>query len=221
MRSIEVTSKVLNLDFENYEEGRFIYQKKYIIKDSYKPALSPKGHGEYRISIVSPVIRDDDDLNKQINHLRSIVNKISVLYKCITGAAFNLSERYMNSFTRTYILPGELPSGWESNYSELKEELDRKKKMHLCIVSVENIQYVVLDKNPFPDLMHALMRYDKLPRCLKDLLSIINDVDIVSSAARYMLIGKALEIVDSMYPLDGHKDHRIEQYFSEFSSSFN
>lgn len=221
MGSIEVTSKVLNLDFENYEEGRFVYQKKYIIKDLYKPAILPQGHGEYRISIVSPVIRDEDDLNKQINLLRSIVNKITVLYKCITGAAFNLSERYMNSFTRTYILPGELLSGWESNYSELKEELDRKKKMHVSIVFVENTHYVVLNKSPFADLMHALRCYDKLPRCQKDLLSIINDVDIVSSAARYMLIGKALEIVDSMYPLNGHKDHRIEQFFPEFASSFD
>jgi hypothetical protein len=221
MRSIEVTSKVLNMDFENYEEGRFVYQKKYIIKDSYKPAPSQKGHGEYRISLVSPEIRDEDELNKQINHIRAIVKKITILFKCITGSAFNLSDRYMDSFTGTLILPEDLPSGWESNYTEIKEDFDRKKKMHVSLVFVGNIHYVVLNKSPFADLMHALRRYDKLPRYQKDLLSIINDIDIVSSSARYMLIGKALEIVDSMYPLNGHIDHRIEQFFPEFASSFD
>ena len=212
-------SKTLYLDFDKYEEGHCVYNNKYLIKDSYKPA-GPQKHGEYSLSIESSMIRNENDLRKEAAAIRNIAHCITLLSKCVLGGALNTPERSMNSFTRTFILPSDMPKGWQCNYKDVEKSVTRK-GVHLIVDSVTDIQYYALERSPFNDYITALKNYGKLPKSIKDLLTIINDVDLVSYSARYMLIGKALEIVDALYPLNNGKDRRIEQFFPELIDIFN
>lgn len=216
---LKATSKILNLDFNNYEEGRLVFKNKYIIKDSYSPAIDTQSHGEYIITLETSEIRNENDLLREASNLRAITGVITLLFKCVLGSALNTPERSMKSFTRTYYIPGEMPTGWSSNYDDVKTELEKNKTV-LSVVSVNSIPFAELPQSPFSDLSKALQNYDRLSAEIKDLLSIINSADLVLDAARYMLLGKALEIVNSLYPLKGKADLRIKNEFPELSDTF-
>ena len=114
-----------------------------------------------------------------------------------------------------------MPSGWESNYSALKEMLDKDKAVRISAIGTPK-HYFVLEKSPFEDIVKALKGFNKLTEPMKDLLVIMNDVDLITDSSRYMLIGKALEIVDAMYPLNHQKqDRRINDLFPEIADRFN
>lgn len=216
---LKATSKILYLDFNNYEEGRLVYKNKYIIKDSYSPAKDSMQHGEYIITIETSEIRNENDLLREASNLRAITGVITLILKCVLGSALNTPERSMRSFTRTYIIPGEMSTGWNSNYDEVKTELEKNKTV-LSEVSVNSIPYAEVPQSPFSELSIALKNYDRLSAVIKDLLSIINSADLVSDVARYNLLGKALEIVNSLYPLEGKADLRIKNVFPELSDTF-
>ena len=99
---LKATSKILNLDFNNYEEGRLVFKNKYIIKDSYSPAIDTQSRGEYIITLETSEIRNENDLLREASNLRAITGVITLLFKCVLGSALNTPERSMKSFTRTY-----------------------------------------------------------------------------------------------------------------------
>lgn len=212
------TSKQLLLDFDNYEEGRSIIRG-FRIKDSYEPR-SKVEHGHYKIIIESPIIRSIDSLAETEDRTRHLVELVSNLLKCVIGQAINITENAADTFTTQVLFPGQMPLGWSSNYKELKANLDKNRRI---VVSIQGVleHYYVIERSPFNELIRAIKAYPRLPGQLKDLLVIMNEVDLVSNTSRYMLIGKGLEIVNSFYPLEKKKDDRIHQLFPEIDYLFN
>ena len=213
-----ITSKPLLIDIDSYEAGSTIVRG-YHIKDSYEQ-LDSINHGRYRIIIRSPEICNEDELEKAVVETRTLVNIITLLLKCIIGESINTSENAIDSFTKELIFFDQMPEGWTSNYGEIKERIENQKKVKIYIKGWAE-HYFHLKESPLNDLIKALNSYDKLPMPHRDLLSIINEIDIVSKTSRYMLIGKGLEIVNSLYPHENKKkDDRIQRFFPEISDLF-
>ena len=56
-------------------------------------------------------------------------------------------------------------------------------------------------KSPFQDFKKSLKIFPKLKVMEKDMLQLLYDSDLVSFTGRYMLLSKALEIVNALHPL--------------------
>lgn len=220
MNSILVTnSKPILLDLDNYAEGKSTI-KGYLIKDSYSFPKTKVDHGQYRIIIESPIIRDDSDLSRHLNAIKGIAQRLTILSKCILGEALNTSPWETDVFTKQIELIGQMPLGWESNYDLVQKELDKKKRLTMH-VEVEPHHFWKLPTPPFKDYLVAFKAFPRLKTIERDLLQILNDADLVSFTGRYMLLGKAIEMVDSMYPFTNGKDDRIQTILPELSEQFN
>lgn len=219
--SLITYSKEIYIDLHNYHKGHATFQG-YTLSDDY---VRPDkiDHGRYRIIIESPIIKDEEDLYQAVEKTREITRTITLLAKCVFGEAINTPENTVDSFTKRILFPGEMPSGWESNYATLKEMLDKDKTVRIRAVGTPR-HYFVLEKSPFEDIAKALKGFNKLSEPMKDLLVIMNDVDLITDSSRYMLLGKALEIVDAMKPLKlkrQEQDNRICDLFPEIADKFN
>lgn len=219
--SLLTYSKEIYIDLHNYHKGHATFQG-YTLSDDY---VRPDkiDHGRYRIIIESPIIKDEEDLYQAVEKTREIARTITLLAKCVIGEAINTPENTVDSFTKRVVFPEEMPLGWKSNYVALKEMLDKDKTVRISAVGTPR-HYYVLEKSPFEDIVKALKGYNKLSESMKDLLVIMNDVDLITDSSRYMLIGKALEIVDAMDPLKHTKkeqDNRICNSFPEIADKFN
>ena len=53
------------------------------------------------------------------------------------------------------------------------------------------------------------------------MLQLLYDSDLVSFTGRYMLLSKALEIVNALHPLEKRKDERIRNLFPELAVRFD
>lgn len=212
------TSNPIYLDLGYYTEGHSI-DKGLIFKDSYLPSKIKTDHGVYRLMIESPVIRDDADLERQTRSIRVLSKRLTLLTKCVLGRALNTSPWEVDLFTKEIQEMGYMPFGWSSNYPVVRDELDKKKKLHLQVVEIEPRLFYTLDKSPFQDFKKSLTSFPKLKMIEKDLLRLLNDADLISFTGRYMLLSKALEIVNAMYPLKG-KDDRIQTLLPELVDQF-
>lgn len=211
-------SKPILLDLDNYEEGTSIING-YLIKDSYSIPKIKHEHGQYRLIIESPIISDESDLVNYMHSTKEIAQQLTILSKCVIGEALNISPWEFMSFTRKIETIGQMPPGWESNYDPIQKEFDKKKQFTACLVG-EPIHYYMLPKSPFNDFITAFKAFPRLKRIEKDLLQILNDADLVSFTGRYMLLGKAIEMVDSMFPFTNGEDDRIQTILPELSEQF-
>lgn len=211
-------SKPILLDLEEYAEGKSMISG-YLVKDTYSVPKTKVDHGQYRIIIESPIIRDETDLSRHLHSIKEIAQRLTILSKCVIGEALNISPWEIDTFTKRIELIGQMPRGWESNYNNIQEELDKKKRLTSHIV-VEPNHYYNLPTSPFNDYITALKAFPRLKSIEKDLLQLLNDADLVSYTGRYMLLSKALEIVNAMYPLTTNKDHRIQTILPELAEEF-
>lgn len=215
------TSKTLLIDIDHYYEGCAVFND-YRIYDSYKQRTE-FSHGQYKLTIESPIISSDDVLYKAYEKAYELAGIVTLLLKCILGEAINTSPRYSNFFTLRALPVGEMPQGWTSNYEDVNDWLHKDDRLKVSIKGFFEHFFVMKD-SPFEDLIKALEKYPSLPDHLKELLVITNDMDLVSDSSRYMLIGKGLEIVNAAYPYKRNRnkgDHRIRDYFPEIEPLFD
>ena len=214
------TSKTLLIDIDHYYEGHAVLNG-YRIYDSYKQKTG-YNHGQYKLTIESPIISCDDILYKAYEKVYDLADTITLLLKCILGEAINTSPRYSNFFTLRALPVGEMPQGWTSNYEDVNDWLHKDDRLKVSIKGFFEHFFVMKD-SPFEVLIKALEKYPSLPDHLKALLVITNDVDLVSDSSRYMLIGKGIEIVNAIYPYERNRnkgDNRIREYFPEIEPLF-
>lgn len=211
-------SKPILLDLDNYSEGKSTING-YLIKDTYSFPKTKVDHGQYQIFVESPIIRDDSDLSRHHNAIKGIAQQLTILSKCIIGEALNTSPWETDVFTKKIELIGQMPLGWESNYDLVQKELDKKKRLTMH-VEVEPLHFCKLSSSPFNDYITAFKAFPRLEKNEKDLLQALNDADLVSYTGRYMLLSKALEIVNAMYPLTTRKDCRIQTILPELVEEF-
>lgn len=217
--SLITYSKDIYIDLNNYHKGHATFQG-YTLSDDYVRPDRVE-HGRYRIIIESSIIKDEEELYQAVEKTWEMARSMTLLAKCVFGEAINTPEDTVDSFTKRIVFPGEMPIGWKSNYVTLKENFDKAKTLRITARGTPR-HFFVLKNSPFEEIVKALKEINKLTEPMKDLLVIMNDVDLITDSSRYMLLGKALEIVDAMYPLN-HKriDNRIRDLFPEIADKFN
>ena len=117
------------------------------------------------------------------------------------------------------------PNGWSTNYAEIKSTLNVENSNKLILnVTMEGFcHYSKLEHSPLYDIRHMLEHYDNVDEYIKFLIFLYNSIETSNDINAYMLIGKAIGIINTIYPYKKHqksKDRRIEKYFPELSADF-
>ena len=103
--------------------------------------------------------------------------------------------------------------------------LNREKdnKISLVVTFDGFVHFSMLEHTPLPDIQYMLEHYDEIDEPIKFLLFLNNSILSANDINVFMLIGKAIEIINTLYPYKKHqksKDRRIEIYFPELLDVF-
>jgi len=209
---------------DKYERYSFNYQG-WTVSDNYLLNENSPRHSQYSICITSPNISNQDELADYSFHGQKIVDIITELIP-ICGLPSLNSPRLKSFFSNNALVDyRSAPNGWSSNYATILSSLNRESdnNCHLEIKVEGFIQYSVLEKSPLYEIQHMLELYDGAKDHIKFLLFLNNSILSANDINVFMLIGKALEMINDIYPYKNHqgsKDRRIEQYFPELLDVF-
>ena len=218
------TSNPLSLVIEHYEPMYFEYNE-WIVSDEYIYDEKNKNFSKYKIIVTSEDISQKEDLNAALSIGHSIIEKLSILVPFFAMRSLNEPKYIDGTRTQSIIAMSDPLKGWSSNYEEiervLNEEDDRSLKITLTCLGY--IHYARIPKSPLEDLRVMLENYEHLSDIYQFLIFLHNAILESEDANRYMLIGKALEIVNAIYPYErqrGRSDDRIERLHPELLTVF-
>lgn len=218
------TSNPLSLVIENYEPMSFEYNG-WKISDEYEFCKKNPHSSEYKITISSSDVKEEKDLDAVLPSGNTIAKTISRLLPFSTFLSLN-EPAYIN-ITRTLSIVNIRipPKGWSSNYEDISRDLAEQGNSSLKVkVTIKGYgHFTECPKSPIADLKVMLENYDSLAEKYKFLIFLHNAILESEDENRYMLIGKALEIVNTIYPYEHHRnknDDRIEKYHPELLPTF-
>ena len=218
------TSNPLSLVIKNYEPMSFVYDG-WTVSEEYNYKEKFPKDSEYRLVVSSQDIQSKDKLSQYASKGREITELIT---KSLPYIAFvSLNEPQHTNFSRTrLIICGTKPiKGWNNNYEEIDAELEEHSNAALKVKCSfeEQIHYARIPKSPLGELKIVLENYENLSDTYKFLIFLHNAIKESEDDNRYMLIGKALEIVNAIYPYErqrGKDDDRIERFHPELKPIF-
>ena len=217
-------TKPVYVCIEKYEKYSFNYQD-WTISDNY--VLNECSHrlSQYSISITSPNITNQDELNNYSLQGQKIADIITELIP-ISGLSSLNSPKFKSFYNNQEIVAYKsAPNGWSTNYTTIQSSLNRENDNKISLdVTVEGfIHPVMLEQSPSHDIQHMLEHYDDVDEPIKFLLFLNNSILSANDINVFMLIGKALEIINALHPYKKHqksKDRRIENFFPELLEQF-
>lgn len=217
-------TKPMYVCIDKYEEYSFNYQG-WTISDNYVQDEDSPRYSQYSICITSSSINNQDKLNEHSLEGQKIADIITELIP-VSGLMPVNSPKFVSFYSNLAIEDYKsAPNGWSSNYESILSSLETNKdKMCKLTITMEGfIQTPVLEQSPLLDIQHMLEYYENVEDPIKFLLFLNNSISSAKNINVFMLIGKALEIVDAIYPYHGpeKKDKRIATYFPELSEIFN
>ena len=218
------TSNPLSLVIANYEPMSFEYNG-WTISEEYNYNEKFPKDSEYRLVVSSLEIRSKDKLSETASKGREVTELIT---KMLPYVAFvSLNEPLHTNISRTrYIISTTKPlNGWNNNYKEIETELDKNDDNPLRVKCslMAPIHWVRVPKSPMEELKIVLENYNSLSDSYKFLIFLHNAIKESEDINRYMLIGKALEIVSAIYPFQKKKrqqDTRIKDLHPELLPVF-
>lgn len=215
-KNLSFISNAMDVEIKNYSEDMFEYDK-WIVSDKYilnekQPHLS-----KYSIVVTSPIIETEEELDDYRIKGEKVVNRITHFIPFCGLPTLNSPKSMSSCRDVSYIDYQKAPKGWEMNYNEMKEIFRAPQKTkHTFTVSVEGFRpYSIIDSSPIGELNTIMNNYDLTGEEIKFLVFLNNAILTSADSNVYMLIGKALEIINAIYPLKGKKDNRIYEYFPE------
>ena len=136
-----------------------------------------------------------------------------------------MNEPLHTNLSRTrFIINTTKPlSGWNNNYKEIETELGKNddNPLKVKVTLMPTIHWVRVPKSPMEELKIVLENYNSLSGSYKFLIFLHNAIKESEDINRYMLIGKALEIVNAIYPYQsGRPDRRIQENHPELLPFF-
>lgn len=112
----------------------------------------------------------------------------------------------------------ELPKGWEANIAEIDTFLMETLSSFARAVPIPingNMKTSILD-----ELYIALNNYDSLDEEIKDLIAVHNSAVESDERACYLIMGKLVDMINWLYPLNHRIDRRIKEIFPELIPFF-
>lgn len=217
-------SKPVYVCIDKYEKYSFNYQG-WTISDNYVLNESCPQYSQYSIIITSPSISVEDELNYYSMQGHKIADIITELIP-ISGLPSLNSPKFKSFYNNQEFVDNKsAPSRWSSNYATIQSILNREKdnKINLDVTFERFVHPIVLEQYPLHDVKHMLEYYDDVDEPIKFLLFLNNSILSANDINVFMLIGKAIEIINALYPYKKHqksKDRRIEIYFPELLDVF-
>lgn len=208
----------LNLLIRDYRPLCFT-SGKYTYSDSYIHPTDNRNHGVYKIFIETEELDSQGQLNKEFNALHLHAEDIKIFMKYISGTClFNVVNSY-NQHRMRFLMAGDCPDGWTSNYDEINERLNTN-KIKIKISSESPRPYAQLPYSPLMELQTILSKYAALDNNIKYLMRLNYEADAASDTIRCLVYGKVLEIIDALHPYHGRTDNRIHEFYPDLQSIF-
>ena len=211
----------LNIFVTNYVPMRIPLNNGLSLYDEYR--LKPNGiRGDYKL-FFEYNCKSCDSQSTLFNvaiRMNKCVEQINILFKYVTGLSIGLETMEMSSYTRQILMPNKCPKGWKSNYDDVCKSLSKNPSHCVSVVAGEVNPYVNHDQSPLVELKIAIENYPKLSQSEKDLMKLHCAFERSESIVRYAIYGKALEIVNSLYPLKSRKDTRIIDNWPDIAECF-
>ena len=215
-------TKPVYVCIDKYEKYSFNYQG-WTISDNYMLNECSHRLSQYSISITSPSISTQDELDNYSLQGQRIADIITELIP-ISGLPSLNSPKFKSFYNNQEIVAYKsAPNGWSTNYTTIQSSLNRENsnKNNLDVTVEGFIHPVMMEQSPLHDIQHMLEHYDDVDEPIKFLLFLNNSIS-ANDINVFMLVGKALEIVDAIYPYHGSEedDGRIKTFFPELSDTF-
>lgn len=217
-------SNSLSIVLAEYTPMSFDYEG-WQVSDEYVYNPVYKTHSQYRIIVTSKDINDDESLGESVHKGEEVVRRITELIPFCTLLSLNEPSGIDITRTLKIKITNVPPRAWEFNYQEVKDYLDDQKPDKLRgIITCEGFNhYSEFSKSPLIDLELMLKNYKDASEEIRYLVFLYNAIIESEDSNRYMLIGKALEIINVLYPYRRKRDRedsRIQIYFPELMPIF-
>ena len=219
---LSFTTDSMDACIYNYEPYRLDF-KGWTISDNYIHNEKNNRGSYYSIIVTKSNMLNMEDLDYYRIKGQEIVELVTSLIPLCGLPSLN-GPKYQNFANGTYIIDYKsMPKGWKTNYNEKREMYEAVEQQQIkASASFMGIsRYSVLEESPLKELELMLNKYERSQDEIKFLIYLYNSILTEKSYNVYMLIGKALEIINAMYPLKTKKDRRIEDNFQELSGVFN
>ena len=216
------TSNPLSLVIANYEPMSFEYNG-WIVSDEYACNKKYGTLSEYRIKVSSNEICNDEDLNSAAYQGRELTDIITKLLPYVAFVSLNEPQCVNSTRTETSIIVNSPTKGWTNNYNEVESYLVTQDGISFKVICEYDgtIHYAKMINSPLNELKTMLEAYEGLSNNYKFLIFLHNAIKESEDINRYMLIGKALEIVNAIYPYQrGRQDRRIQENHPELLPFF-
>lgn len=195
------TTDSLDVCINNYKPYSFDYEG-WIVSDKYEHNENNPRGSSYAIFITSPLFSSEDEMNDYRLSGQSIVELITTLIPVCGLPSLN-SPKFIDYLKDQYIIDYKsAPQGWRTNYNDLLKQLkaDKDSKMLVQITFMGISRYSNIGSSPLEDIRIMLERYDNLDEEIKFLMHLYYIILTTDNLNVFMLIGKALEIINAMYP---------------------
>lgn len=178
---------------------------------------------EYRIKVSSNDISNENELECAAFQGRELTDTITKLLPYVAFVSLNEPECIDSTRTHTSIIVNRATKGWTNNYNEVESDLTAKENIPFKVVCSYDgtLHYAKMINSPLNELKTMLEAYEGLSNNYKFLIFLHNAIKESEDINRYMLIGKALEIVNAIYPYQrGRQDRRIQENHPELLPFF-
>lgn len=216
------TSNPLSLVIANYEPMSFEYNG-WEIADEYDYNEKYGTLSEYRIKVSSNDISNENELECVAFQGRELTDTITKLLPYVAFVSLNEPQCVNSIRTETSIIVNSPTKGWTNNYNEVESDLIAKENIPFKVICSYDgtLHYAKMINSPLNELKTMLEAYEGLSNNYKFLIFLHNAIKESEDINRYMLIGKALEIVNAIYPYQrGRQDRRIQENHPELLPFF-
>ena len=213
---LSIKTNPMYVHIKNYEKYTFGYLG-WTVSDNYIYNEKSPRHSQYSITITSPDITSQEELNNSSVRGKEIADIITMLIP-ISGLSSLNSPKFISfSNNHEFVDYKSAPNGWNTNFSDLQSKLNSKKGNKLILdVTVEGfIHPSKFEQSPLFEIQKMLEHYNDVEEHIKFLLFLYNSIETANDINVYMLIGKALEIVFAIGTYN--KRRPIKSYFPELS----
>jgi len=196
----------------------------WTVSDNYIYNEKSSRHSQYSITITSPSITNQEELNNSSLCGKEIANIVTLLIPISGLSSLNRPKFISFSNNHEFVDFKSAPKGWSTNYSDIKSMLNGEKSNKLILdVTAEGFcHFSKLEQSPLFEIQYMLERYENADEHIKFLLFLYNSIETANDINVYMLIGKALEIVFAIGANNEHKwkkERPIKNYIPELSET--
>ena len=198
------TTDSIDVCIKNYEPYSFEYDG-WTVSDKYVHNDKNNRGSYYNIVITSPSFYKEEMLNNYVIIGQDIINLITPLIPVCGIPSLNYPKFRNFLKDQNIIDPKSSPQGWSSDYNNVLEQIKAEKgeKIHVSYEFMGICRFSTINNTPLKDLHLMLDKYDNLPEDVRFLLFLNYSILTSDNFNVFMLIGKALEIINAMYPFFG------------------